>query len=156
MSLIGVVRRMFRGAGLGVPIRNESTMAERAPLPGEMARNCATRTLDHLPSAPAGSQAAPMPAGASSKAFLAILREELGADELRWDLALNNYRLLARQHGWPMLSEQALSKELCRQGCELIPCNINNRARRCPMVLRWSGRRKQWARPIQLSLPFEK
>ena len=89
----------------------------------------------------------PVAASEACRRFVAVLQDEFGEGELRWSTAFENYELLARERGWPALSQIALIAQMIAVDCSVAMRDEDQ-------VLRWPRLSQSWRRPFQLRLPL--
>ena len=78
-------------------------------------------------------------AGTACAAFLAYLQHEFGEGEMLWRYAFQCYCSLARDRGWPSLSEKALSQGLSALGCTSRQRDLRSEGKGRPRELIWPG-----------------
>ena len=99
---------------------------------------------------PANPGLAPMPARSSHMnsrvavdaatacgAFLRYLQHEFGEGEMLWRYVFQCYCSLARDRGWPILSEKALSQGLSALGCTSRQRDLRSEGKGRPRELIW-------------------
>ena len=125
----------------------DAASAERSPTV-----SLTTRGVPTSVSMPACPRTAPMPSGAKLQnqpvatdaatacgAFLGYLRHEFGEGEMLWRYVFQCYCSLARDRGWPILSEKALSQGLSALGCTSRQRDLRGEGKGRPRELIWPG-----------------
>ena len=89
-------------------------------------------------SSPINSRAA-TDAATACGAFLGYLQHEFGEGEMLWRYVFQCYCSLARDRGWPILSEKALSQGLSALGCTSRQRDLRGEGKGRPRELIWPG-----------------